>query len=572
GARLVKPIHPCTESDVPQLQRLLGPLAEHVDPASSLCFVADGCDGRPAGYAVATPRLYGQPLQPGQYFLFVTVAPESRRQGLGGDLFALCLAQARAAGAEAVLTMADEADPAAYRFATRRGFYISYQMVRMELDLAKVDLRVLDRAEAEARARGVRISDLSGLADPDDAIGQLYSLDTELSKDVPEWSGVMPPLAEYRESLLSGDLTGVLLAWQHGELVGMAMSGPDQEGAAYTSFLGVKPEYRRMGIARALKVHTIRWALARGFDRLVTDNNTASNGIISLNRKLGYQVRSVASYLLRDLNAPRFPARSLAFTGATLAVFMWLYAWWQGWWFGAGMGLIMLAHEVGHMVAGRWRGVRMSLPTFVPFVGAFVSWKGRPRRVADEVVLAAGGPALGLLAGGLAALAGAMFDVVELMRVAYLGFALHLLNLLPVLPLDGGRMVTGISRWICVVALPLLVYFTFDQQLGFFFGIVGGASLQALQLDPMDIYYRASASRRAQALLTYLVLLAATLGGLLWTSAPSGFGEVLPTYLYDGGPLWDPFNFWLTAAVTVAYLIYRFGRPMWSRSRPAAAE
>ncbi|NPV85874.1 MAG: site-2 protease family protein [Anaerolineae bacterium] len=76
----------------------------------------------------------------------------------------------------------------------------------------------------------------------------------------------------------------------------------------------------------------------------------------------------------------------------------------RGWPFALSMLLILGAHEFGHYLAGRFHGLHVTLPYFIPFpfspfgtLGAFISMKGIPknRRVLLDVGIA--GPLSGLL-------------------------------------------------------------------------------------------------------------------------------------------------------------------------------
>ncbi len=117
-----------------------------------------------------------------------------------------------------------------------------------------------------------------------------------------------------------------------------------------------------------------------------------------------------------------------------------VYALFWGWKFALGFVLLLAVHEFGHVVALRAQGVPASAPMFVPMMGAFVTVKGRQRSVAEEAWSAMAGPAAGAL-GCLAVLQLADLNGSLLLRaLAYTGFLVNLFNLLPMLPLDGGRI------------------------------------------------------------------------------------------------------------------------------------
>jgi Zn-dependent protease len=83
-------------------------------------------------------------------------------------------------------------------------------------------------------------------------------------------------------------------------------------------------------------------------------------------------------------------------------------------------------------------------------MGALITLKQMPHNAWREARLAIAGPLLGS-AGALAIyLAGSAYDSNKLKALAFLGFFLNLFNLLPVVPLDGGRVTAALhpALWI----------------------------------------------------------------------------------------------------------------------------
>jgi Zn-dependent protease len=94
---------------------------------------------------------------------------------------------------------------------------------------------------------------------------------------------------------------------------------------------------------------------------------------------------------------------------------------------------------------------------FLPFLGAFVTMKEEPKTAYDESLSGIAGPVFGVV-GAFGALAlGSAYDS-DLFRVlAYTGFFMNLFNLLPVIPLDGGRTVAALSPKLWLAGLLLLL-------------------------------------------------------------------------------------------------------------------
>lgn len=143
-------------------------------------------------------------------------------------------------------------------------------------------------------------------------------------------------------------------------------------------------------------------------------------------------------------------------TGGTMFISMAVYAWMFGWPYAVGFVLLILVHEMGHYVAARRRGLQVGAPTFIPFVGAWVAMKQLPHDVETEAYVGFAGP----LAGTAAALAcyflARATDSRLLLALAYSGCMINLINLIPISPLDGGRITAIISPKVWLLGVPLL--------------------------------------------------------------------------------------------------------------------
>jgi Zn-dependent protease len=118
-----------------------------------------------------------------------------------------------------------------------------------------------------------------------------------------------------------------------------------------------------------------------------------------------------------------------------------------GWTYATGLVFLILVHELGHYIEARREGLNPKLPVFVPFLLAYVKYtRGHPWQT---VRVAIAGPIL----GGVASLAffvwGEAADSNLLRALAYTGFFLNLINLLPVGFLDGGAVWKS-ARWLRV--------------------------------------------------------------------------------------------------------------------------
>lgn len=147
----------------------------------------------------------------------------------------------------------------------------------------------------------------------------------------------------------------------------------------------------------------------------------------------------------------------LAVTGGTMLLSVFVYAVFFGWWYAVGFVLMLLLHELGHYIAARRRGLDVGLPTFIPFVGAWVQLKDRPHDAETEAYVGLGGPLLGTMAAAGVYYLGLAQDSRLLVAIAYAGFILNLFNLIPLPPFDGGRITAVLGPRIWFLGVPILV-------------------------------------------------------------------------------------------------------------------
>ena len=128
-----------------------------------------------------------------------------------------------------------------------------------------------------------------------------------------------------------------------------------------------------------------------------------------------------------------------------------------------GFVVITLIHEIGHAVAIRAKGLRAGYMVFIPFIGGAVTLKDQPRTAYDDALIGLAGPVAGTLAS-LVCLQIYKWTADPLwLLIAFLGFFLNLLNLLPIGMLDGGRISAAVTKWMWVLGGGAVVYKVIDQ-------------------------------------------------------------------------------------------------------------
>jgi Zn-dependent protease len=147
----------------------------------------------------------------------------------------------------------------------------------------------------------------------------------------------------------------------------------------------------------------------------------------------------------------------LASSGGSMLLSLIVYAAIWGWQYAAGFVGLLFAHEMGHYIAARQRGLNVGAPAFIPFVGAWIALKDEPLDVETEAYVAIAGPVVGTIAALAVYLWARSENSGLLLAISYSGLFLNLFNLLPISPLDGGRITAVLSPRVWFLGVPILL-------------------------------------------------------------------------------------------------------------------
>jgi Zn-dependent protease len=170
---------------------------------------------------------------------------------------------------------------------------------------------------------------------------------------------------------------------------------------------------------------------------------------------IGALVAKFAAYLKSAVLL--LPKLKLLTTGGTALVSVAAYSLFWGWQFAAGFVVLLFVHEMGHVIQLRREGIKASTPMFIPFLGAAIFSRSLGDNALAEARVGLAGPVLGSLGAAGVAVVGALTGSDLLLALAYVGFLINLFNLLPVLPLDGGRAMAAMAPWMWFVGFAALI-------------------------------------------------------------------------------------------------------------------
>ena len=167
-------------------------------------------------------------------------------------------------------------------------------VVKLQLDVQSFDAHLWQHYISSNEESGIGFHTLAELGDTEANRKRLYELNKTCSADIPG-RGPFYSYEQYRTDRLQTDTytpAGIILAAEGETWVGMsAASHHKEQGYVFNEMTGVLREYRRRGIATALKVLSIQFAASLGVPVIHTFHAAANVAAIAMNRRLGYTDR-----------------------------------------------------------------------------------------------------------------------------------------------------------------------------------------------------------------------------------------------------------------------------------------
>ncbi len=216
------------------------------------------------------------------------------------------------------------------------------------------------------------------------------------------------------------------------------------------------------------------------------------------------------------------PKLKILTTSGSMLVSVAAYSLIWGWKFALGFVVLLFVHEMGHVIQLRREGIQASAPVFIPFLGAAVWAKSLGGNALAEARVGLAGPILGSI-GAAACIPLANATGNDFWRaLAFTGFFLNLFNLLPVVPLDGGRAMAAMSPWMWALWLFGVIVLAFTYPNPIILLIVLLAVMETWRRwrslksgDPtVRAYYKVRPAHRAIVAAVYLGLIALLVVGM----------------------------------------------------------
>ncbi len=257
-----------------------------------LRLVAEDREGIVCGMA-DTSQSPGQ-FHPHRYWVEIMVDPQRRRHGVGNALFTAVLDTLRTRRAELIRAEASETRRDAIEFMRQHGFVEIGREWESRLDVPAFDRERFSGVEERLARQGITITTFAEerAKDPD-LLRKLYEVNEASRQDAPRHDPTTPVPFEMFAAWFDAPAflpDAFFIAKDATPIVGgsSAYRSLDDPDLFYQRFTGVRPEYRRRGIAVALKLRVIRYVREHGGREIRTWNDTRNEPMLRLNESLGY--------------------------------------------------------------------------------------------------------------------------------------------------------------------------------------------------------------------------------------------------------------------------------------------
>lgn len=182
----------------------------------------------------------------------------------------------------------------------------------------------------------------------------------------------------------------------------------------------------------------------------------------NLRKRIGSALAAIGALIVKFFAAIKgvlllLPKVKLLTTAGTALASVVLYSLFWGWPFAFGFVVLLFVHEMGHVIQLRREGIKASAPMFIPGFGAVVMMKELPDDALAEARVGLAGPVLGTAGAAVCLAIGESANSDMLRALAYVGFLLNLINLVPLVPFDGGRAMAAMAPRMWFVGLGAMV-------------------------------------------------------------------------------------------------------------------
>jgi GNAT superfamily N-acetyltransferase len=236
---------------------------------------------------------YSEIYHPRKFIVKIVVRADHQRQGLGSALYNQVMNGLTPFNPLSLRVWVREDMTQGLRFFEKRNFREDAKHFESQLEVPTFDFTPYEGFEEKLRTEGIDIKTIKDLEADPNRNRKLYELQVELLNDVP--SSERPTAVSY-EWFLAKTLNrpnllpeAYFVALHKGEYVGTSYQFIIKgNNSLLIRITGVKKGFRRLGIALALKLQSIRYAARHGHPVIATWNKSDNEPILVLNERLGF--------------------------------------------------------------------------------------------------------------------------------------------------------------------------------------------------------------------------------------------------------------------------------------------
>lgn len=264
---------------------------ERRNPKCQAGYLIAEVDSHILGYASYTQ--YADLYDPYRFWVMVRVHPVHQRRGIGTKLFHSLLETLQSLDAKELRVQLREDQTVSIAFAQKFGFTVYHKRWMSVLDVHEIDLSAWEGYEARLQENDIRLVSFAELASDPAHEEKVHALQNQIDVEVPIGDEFTPlSLEEFRQQFIGREdfvREGTFIALHGDEYIGLSTFFDMGDSRLEIDLTGVLPDYRRKGVARALKLKGIAYAQAAGYHYIAVVNDDGNNGMIAINRELGFE-------------------------------------------------------------------------------------------------------------------------------------------------------------------------------------------------------------------------------------------------------------------------------------------
>jgi mycothiol synthase len=273
------------------------------------CYLAiDDASHELIGIAQYFPLLWV--AEPHHYWMMLRVHPRWQKRGIGSYLHDFLTAELAARGARVLLMQAHAQTPSIANWVIGHGFRETFRSLQLVLDPRDCDEALFHAHAERAAAQGITITTLADEQRSDPQwLAKLYDLHQSFVRDipVPDHPNPAPPLAWFARYVCDNPEAlpdGFFIAKDGERYLGESFVQRDSQPGSmvlHHKLTGVRQEGRGRGIATALKLKTIQYARAHGYNQITTWNESNNQCMLQINEKLGFRRTNSTIFFKKQL-------------------------------------------------------------------------------------------------------------------------------------------------------------------------------------------------------------------------------------------------------------------------------